>query len=168
MIAWPSERLREVSSRWLRGIVRSTQDVDRPRARCPFARDGYANASDEVLLALAYREGRVLITEGKDFGELVFALRRPHPCIVRLDGLTATEEAAAMRNLIDRQGAAMREGAIIVVTGKRMRIRPAKQSRVTATARAGGPTAISQGVDPAFGRICKAVAHTARKYTPIV
>ena len=90
------------------------------------ARDGYANASDETLLALACREGRVLLTEDKDFGELVFALRQPHPCIVRLDGLTAAEEAAAMRNLIEREGTAMREGAIIVVTGRRVRIRSAE------------------------------------------
>ena len=31
-----------------------------------------ARASDEVLLALAYEEGRVLVTEDKDFGELIF------------------------------------------------------------------------------------------------
>ena len=77
------------------------------------ARDGYASASDQELLDLAYRENRVLVTEDKDFGELVFLRRLPHPCIVRLDGLTAAEEAAAMRNLIARHGAAMREGAII-------------------------------------------------------
>ena len=89
------------------------------------ARDGYATATDEALLAVAYREGRVLVTEDKDFGELVFSLRLPHPCIVRLDGLTASEEASAMQNLIVRHGTAMREGAIIVVTGRRVRIRPA-------------------------------------------
>ena len=91
------------------------------------ARDGLANASDQTLLAVAYREGRVLVTEDKDFGEIVFALRQSHPCIVRLDGLTAAEEAAAMRNLIERQGAAMRTGAIIVVTGSRVRIRAAEK-----------------------------------------
>ena len=32
------------------------------------ARDGYANASDKALLALAYQEDRVLVTEDKDFG----------------------------------------------------------------------------------------------------
>ena len=90
------------------------------------ARDGHADASDEALLAIAYREDRVLITEDKDFGELVFLRGLPHPCIVRLDGLTAIEEAAVMRDLIKRQGAAMRKGAIIVVTGRRMRIRPAR------------------------------------------
>ena len=89
------------------------------------AQDGYASASDRALLDLAYREERVLVTEDKDFGELVFSLRLPHPCIVRLDGLTAAEEAAAIRNLIERHGAAMRQGAIIVVTGNRVRIRSA-------------------------------------------
>lgn len=87
------------------------------------AHDGYANASDQTLLDLACREDRVLVTEDKDFGELVFSFRLPHPCIVRLDGLTAKDEAAALRDLIAHHGAAMREGAIIVVTGKRVRIR---------------------------------------------
>ena len=50
------------------------------------ARDGYASASDRALLDLAYRDERVLVTEDKDFGELVFSLRLPHPCIVRLGG----------------------------------------------------------------------------------
>ena len=77
------------------------------------------------MLDLAYREERVLITEDKDFGELVFSLRLPHPCIVRLDGLTAAEEAAAIGNLIERHGAAMQQGAIIVVTGNRVRVRSA-------------------------------------------
>ena len=89
------------------------------------ARDGYASASDQALLDLAYREERVLVTEDKDFGELVFSLRLPHPCIVRLDGLTAEEEAAAVQNLIERHSAAMQQGAIIVVTGNRVRIRSA-------------------------------------------
>ena len=87
------------------------------------ARGGHANASDELLLALAYREDRVLVTENKDFGVLVFSLCLPHTCIVRLVGLTATDEAVAMRNLIERHGTVMREGAITVVAGKRVRVR---------------------------------------------
>ena len=89
------------------------------------ARDGYPSASDRALLDLAYREERVLITEDKDFGELVFSLRLPHPCILRFDGLTAADQAAAIHNLIERHGAAMQRGAIIVVTGNRVRIRSA-------------------------------------------
>lgn len=87
------------------------------------ARDGHASASDRALLDLAYREGRVLLTEDKDFGELVFSLRLPHPCIVRFNELTADEEAVAIGNLIEYHGAAMRQGAIVVVTRNRVRIR---------------------------------------------
>ena len=87
------------------------------------ANHGHASAPDEELLALAHREGRVLITEDKDFGELVFLRRQPHPCIVRLVGLGAAEKADAMRDLIEHHSAAMREGAIIVVTSRRVRIR---------------------------------------------
>lgn len=87
------------------------------------ANDGHAGAPDEALLALAHREGRVPITEDKDFGELVFLRRRPHPCIVRLVGLGAAEKADAMRDLIEHHGAALRDGAIVVATTRRVRIR---------------------------------------------
>ena len=87
------------------------------------ARDENARATDEALLAQAYRERRVLVTEDKDFGELVFMHRLPHPCIVRLVELRVTEKVDAMRDLIDHHEDAMREGAIIVVTRTRVRIR---------------------------------------------
>ena len=87
---------------------------------------GYAHATDEALLALAYEEGRVLVTEDKDFGELIFLRRLPHPCIVRLVELRVAEKVEAMRYLIERHGDAMREGAIIVVTERRVRIRSAE------------------------------------------
>ena len=90
------------------------------------AREGYSHATDETLLALAYEERRVLVTEDKDFGELVFLRRLPHPCIVRLVGLRVTGKVDAMRDLIERHGDAMRAGAIIVVTGRRVRVRSAR------------------------------------------
>ena len=89
------------------------------------AQDEYAHASDETLLALAYEEQRVLITEDKDFGELVFLRRRPHPCIIRLVELRVAEKVGAIRELIKQQGEALRAGAIVVVTRSRVRIRPA-------------------------------------------
>ena len=88
--------------------------------------EGYAHGSDEALLALAYEEGRVLVTEDKDFGELVFLRRQPHPSIVRLVESRAAEEVGAMQDLIDRHEDDMRKGAIIVVTGTRVRIRSAE------------------------------------------
>ena len=93
-------------------------DVLSAREHCP-------RASDETLLALAREEERVLITEDKDFGELVFLRGLPHPSIVRLCGMTPMERADAIRTLIERHSAEMRQGAIIVVTGNRVRIRSA-------------------------------------------
>ena len=93
------------------------------------AADGFADASDEFLLALAHRQRRILVTRDKDFGTLVFIRRLPRPCIVRLAGLAVVEEVEAMRDLIEHHGNAMREGAIIVVTGKRVRIRSAETVR---------------------------------------
>jgi len=80
-------------------------------------------ATDEELLALAMEERRTLVTEDKDFGELVFVRRLPHPCIVRFVGMTVGEKVAAMQELIEQYAEAMREGALIVVTPRRVRIR---------------------------------------------
>ena len=57
------------------------------------ARDRFPHASDEALLALAREEGRVLITEDKDFGELVFLRGLPHPGIVRLSAFASRVES---------------------------------------------------------------------------
>ncbi len=80
-------------------------------------------ASDEALLALAYQEKRVLVTEDKDFGELVFVRRLPHPCIIRFVDMQVAEKVAAMRELLERHADVMHECALIVVTRRRVRIR---------------------------------------------
>ena len=80
-------------------------------------------ASDDALLALATSEERVLITEDKDFGELVFVRRLPHPCIIRFVEMTVAEKVSAMEILLEREKDAMRQGTIIVVTKSRVRIR---------------------------------------------
>ena len=87
------------------------------------ARETAPRASDEALLALANEEERVLITEDKDFGELVFVHRLPHPCIIRFLDMRVAEKVSAMRELLEHHGDAMRNGTLIVVTRSRMRIR---------------------------------------------
>lgn len=87
------------------------------------ARDGFSRATDEALLAMAAKEQRVLITEDKDFGELIFVRRLPHPCVVRFVGMRIAEKVAAMRDLIAHHADAMHDGTIIVVTRERVRLR---------------------------------------------
>ena len=80
-------------------------------------------ASDEALLALAMQEARVLVTEDKDFGELVFVRRLPHPCIIRFVDMRVEEKVTAMRELLERHADTIRDGALIVVTRRRICIR---------------------------------------------
>jgi len=91
-------------------------------------RDWNPRATDRSVLALAYEDRRILITEDKDFGELVFLLRQPHPCIVRLVEMQVAEKASAMQELITQHGDAMVDGAMIVVSRDRVRIRFERRS----------------------------------------
>ena len=100
----------------LTALARLGHDVLSAGDHCP-------DASDQALLALAREEGRVLITEDKDFGELVFLRGMAHPGIVRLVEMTPMERAQAMQSLIEHHADAMRHGAIVVVTRTRVRIR---------------------------------------------
>jgi len=108
-----------VSSRLLRNALTELAGDVLP------AREACANALDDQLLAIAWGENRILVTSDKDFGALVFGRRLPHPCIVRLAMMNPATQVLAMRNLIENHSDAMKSGAIIVVTEKRVRIRPA-------------------------------------------
>jgi len=94
--------------------VRSALDID-PRA------------PDETLLAVALREARVLVTEDKDFGELVFGRRLPHPTIVRLIEMKIDDQVTAMRELLTHYATALEAGALLVVTRDWVRVRYAEQ-----------------------------------------
>jgi len=85
-------------------------------------------ATDEEILALAMEEKRMLVTEDKNFGELVFVRRLPHPCIVRFVGMRVPEKVTVMQELIEQHAGAMSEGALIVVTPRRVRIRRSKRA----------------------------------------
>ena len=53
--------------------------------------------------------------------------RLPHPCIIRFVDLQVTEKVEAMRELIEHHANAMSERAVIVVTRRRVRVRPANR-----------------------------------------
>ena len=81
------------------------------------------NASDVAVLAMALDEGRVLITEDKDFGELVFVRGLLHSGIIRFVDMRVEEKVSAMRSLLEHEVDSIREGALIVVTRSRVRVR---------------------------------------------
>ena len=82
-------------------------------------------ASDETILNLALQEARILVTEDKDFGELIFVHRLPHPAIVRFFEMRVEEQVGAMQELLAHYSAELEAGALIVVTKGRVRLRHA-------------------------------------------
>jgi predicted nuclease of predicted toxin-antitoxin system len=80
-------------------------------------------ASDESLLALGLAEDRILITEDKDFGELVFVRKQPHGTIVRLVEMPVDAQVEAMRELLEQHAHDLTAGAIITVSQGRIRVR---------------------------------------------
>jgi predicted nuclease of predicted toxin-antitoxin system len=52
-------------------------------------------AEDEFILSLANKEQRILLTQDKDFGELVFRLKNAHfgVVLIRLNGYSSPDKA---------------------------------------------------------------------------
>ncbi len=80
-------------------------------------------ASDEQLLALARQDDRVLVTEDKDFGELVFVTKLAHGPIVRLVGLSVDQQVSGMAELLERHESDLQGPVICTVTRGRIRVR---------------------------------------------
>jgi predicted nuclease of predicted toxin-antitoxin system len=79
---------------------------------------------DEDVLQSASREGRVLVTADKDFGELVFRQGRLHSGItlVRLHGLDPSEKGRVAVAAIAEHGSELEQSFAVLEQG-RIRIR---------------------------------------------
>ncbi len=88
-----------------------------------WAGDWPENPGDDEILERAHREGRILITLDKDFGELAIVHGRPHSGIVRLVNLSSRQQAEACLRVIELHGDELGSGAIITVEPNRIRIR---------------------------------------------
>ncbi len=81
-------------------------------------------AEDREVLAKAYAEARVLLTNDKDFGEMAFRSRLPHRGIVlfRLADEHAKNRVRMARLAVEKYGDRP-EDAFVVVTEQGVRIR---------------------------------------------
>lgn len=79
---------------------------------------------DEAILAVAHREGRILITLDKDFGELAVRHGRPHAGIVRLVAVPVVDQAWLVERVLARHAAELSNGAIVTAHPERIRVRP--------------------------------------------
>lgn len=80
-------------------------------------------AEDEDIIALAVREQRVLLTEDKDFGQLVYAHARAvgGVILIRFPGNSRTTLPQVVSNLIKEKGEDLL-GSFVVVQPGRIRI----------------------------------------------
>ena len=62
----------------------------------------HQGADDELILQMANSQERILLTQDKDFGELVFRLKQSHTGIVliRLEGYTPTIKAQIVKGVL--------------------------------------------------------------------
>ncbi|MCC9076447.1 DUF5615 family PIN-like protein [Litorilinea aerophila] len=88
-----------------------------------WAGDWDTDPGDAEILMLAHREGRILVTLDKDFGELAIVYEQPHAGIVRLVNLPARQQGPICARVLASHGEALQAGAIVTVESHRLRIR---------------------------------------------
>ena len=84
----------------------------------------YPGIPDDEVLALANREGAILITADKDFGELVFRLRylATGIILIRLAGLSISAKSDILATIIQEHESELLS-AFTVVSATSIRIR---------------------------------------------
>ncbi len=85
--------------------------------------DWEQDPGDEAILAAAYREGRILVTIDKDFGELAVLRGASHCGILKLVNFRAAEQTPACLEVLTAHGVDLQSGAIITAEPGRVRIR---------------------------------------------
>jgi predicted nuclease of predicted toxin-antitoxin system len=79
--------------------------------------------TDLEVIGIAKQEGRILITEDKDFGELVYAHQRPHGGVIfiRYPSYAKTSIADVIDHLVKSKGETL-VGCFVVVSPNKIRI----------------------------------------------
>jgi predicted nuclease of predicted toxin-antitoxin system len=90
-----------------------------------WAGDWSEDPGDEAILERATREGRILVTLDKDFGELAIVRSIKHAGIVRLVGFAARQQGTMCHEIVSRYGEELAAGALATVRPGQVRLRPA-------------------------------------------
>ncbi len=82
-------------------------------------------ASDDAVIAAAWREDRILITEDRDFGEMVIRQQMSVPGLVllELDRLSNVAEAERVTEIVSANAERL-PGNLMVIEPGRVRVRP--------------------------------------------
>lgn len=94
------------------------------------AKEEMAGWGDDVILARAQTESRVVVTQDKDFGELAFRIGLPASCGVILFRLTGDDPDNDLPRILEVvSGRSDWSGLFTVATDRRIRTRPLPSPR---------------------------------------
>jgi len=84
--------------------------------------DQARGAADEEIIRKAFDEGWILVTNDKDFGELIYRERRPHKGVIllRLEDERTPNKIEVIRNLLQSHGERL-GNQFVVVTEQQVR-----------------------------------------------
>jgi predicted nuclease of predicted toxin-antitoxin system len=88
--------------------------------------DEIRGADDRAVIQKAFEQNRILITNDKDFGELVFREKKPHKGVIllRLEDERAANKIAVLQRLLEKYEKSLPRNFIVVtetnvrITGK--------------------------------------------------
>jgi predicted nuclease of predicted toxin-antitoxin system len=84
-----------------------------------------SGAEDELILARAQAESRIVLTNDKDFGELAFRRRLPAACGVILLRLTGANPESTNRRILEALDARTDwAGHFALITNRQIKLRP--------------------------------------------
>lgn len=91
--------------------------------------DNFPGSSDEKVLSYSDKEGRILITNDKDFGELIFHLRMLHAGVIllRLQREEASIKIEKLKILLRKYSKKI-PGSFVVVSSSKIRIHSRNKS----------------------------------------
>ena len=97
------------------------------------ARDYMPGLEDTEVLAIAQREGRILIANDRDFGELIHRLNLPHEGVIffRLDTTKLEVKIERLNHVLTEYADQLH--AFLVVTEKRVRVSHPRQGEIPET-----------------------------------
>ena len=87
---------------------------------------GLEAADDEALLALAAEQQRVVVSGDTDFGALLALLHRREPSVILFrtrNAPSAAQQAHLILHHLDDVATELSEGAVVVITDDRIRVR---------------------------------------------
>lgn len=88
-----------------------------------WAGDWDEDPGDEEILARAHKEGRILVTLDKDFGEMAVVKGRGHSGIIRLVNIPARKQGPLCLQVLSTHGQELSPGGIITAEPHRLRVR---------------------------------------------